>query len=516
LDDKQVRKSLTTHFQNRKNTDMPGWKEIFLYRQDNPLLFTSLYFWIFFYIVFLLYSIVYKKKVLRNTYLFVVSLFFSLLIFTTLLDYSMGLLIYRAKSKRRKRLFVFFSLLGNLGVLAYFKYAYFFTELFNQLFHTHYQVADLLAQWTNQLTGSHFDISAIILPVGISFYTFQSLSYTLDVYRGKLEPVRNLVDFGFYVSFFPQLVAGPIVRANMFVPQLYQDYRVSRQEMGHAIFLIINGLIKKMIISDFLSINFVDRVFENPSAFTGMENLLAVYGYSAQIYCDFSGYTDIAIGVALLMGFRLPLNFNSPYKATSITDFWKRWHISLSTWLRDYLYISLGGNRKGSVRTYLNLMITMLLGGLWHGAHLRFVIWGGLHGLGLAAERLWTDLVKKPLRITRGIHALQVFLTFHFVTFLWIFFRADSLDSARVMIHRIFSIDDLALVTKVLMNYWPVITMITISFLIHWLPSRFKLWYRGSFIRFPFVVKVLLVILAVFLIIQLKSSQIQPFIYFQF
>ena len=291
-----------------------------------------------------------------------------------------------------RRVFILFSIISNLGILAYFKYTGFIVNTINDLLELIIKVYDFLAAFSNSHLGTSFNISNIILPVGISFFTFQSLSYTIDVYRKKMEPVRNIIDFGFYVSFFPQLVAGPIVRASEFIPQLYSEFQLAKREFSHALFLISKGLIKKIIISDFIAINFIDRVFDAPSIYSGFENLMAVYGYGLQIYCDFSGYTDIAIGVALILGFRLPVNFNSPYKAASITDFWKRWHISLSRWLKDYLYIPLGGNRKGKIRTNINLMITMLLGGLWHGASLRFIIWGGLHGIGLVINRIWNSI----------------------------------------------------------------------------------------------------------------------------
>ena len=313
-------------------------KDILLYSEAKPLLFTRLYFWGFYALLLVIYSVIYKKNPLRNAYLFFISLFFyyksggyffTLLIFSTIADFTLGQLIYSAKTSLKKKLFVATSVIINLSLLGYFKYTYFFTDILNTTFHSDFEVINYLASWTNSLTGSSFDISRIILPVGISFYTFQTISYTVDVYRGKLKPVKNIIDFGFYVSFFPQLVAGPIVRAAEFIPQLYQKFKLSKREFGHAVFLILNGLVKKMLISDYISINFVDRIFESPFSFTGFENLMAVYGYSIQIYCDFSGYTDIAIGVALLLGFRLPINFNSPYKAINITDFWRRWHISL-------------------------------------------------------------------------------------------------------------------------------------------------------------------------------------------
>jgi D-alanyl-lipoteichoic acid acyltransferase DltB (MBOAT superfamily) len=223
------------------------------------------------------------------------------------------------------------------------------------------------AQFTNTLAGTHFTVDKILLPVGISFYTFQTISYSIDIYRKQLEPVKNIVDFGFFVSFFPQLVAGPIVRASEFIPQLYQPYRLTQYNFGLSIFWILKGFIKKVVIGDYIAVNFIDRVFDSPTMYTGFENLMALYGYSLQVYADFSGYTDMAIGIALLMGFTLPVNFNSPYKAKNVGEFWKRWHMSLSSWLRDYLYIPLGGNRGGSIGTWvtaiaISLFIILLSG----------------------------------------------------------------------------------------------------------------------------------------------------------
>lgn len=469
---------------------------------------------------------------LRNAYLFIMSLFFyyksggyffTLLVFSTIVDFTIGQLIYKSKSELKQKLLVTTSIIINLSLLAYFKYAYFFTDIFNTSFHTDFKVINHLANWTNSIFGSSFDISKIILPVGISFYTFQTISYTVDVYRKKLKPVKNIIDFGFYVSFFPQLVAGPIVRAAEFIPQLYQKYRLTKQEFGHAVFLILNGLVKKMLISDYISINFVDRVFDSPISFTGFENLMAMYGYSIQIYCDFSGYTDIAIGIALILGFRLPVNFNSPYKAINITDFWRRWHISLSSWLRDYLYIPLGGNKKGKTRTYINLMITMLLGGLWHGASLRFVIWGGIHGLGLVIHKLWAKL-NLSLSKYYTTHSsknmffrfISVFTTFHLVTFAWIFFRARNMHDAFGMIKQIASNFQFELVPIMLTSYYKSFIVIALGFLIHWLPSSLKENYRGFFIKSHILVKLIFVVLIIFVLIQVKSSEIQPFIYFQF
>jgi D-alanyl-lipoteichoic acid acyltransferase DltB (MBOAT superfamily) len=312
-------------------------------------------------------------------------------------------------------------------------------------------------------------------------------------------------------------VAGPIVRASEFIPQMYRKFQLRKEEMGHALFLISNGLIKKMIISDYISLNFVDRVFDQPVLYTGFENLMAVYGYSLQIYCDFSGYTDIAIGIALLMGFRLPVNFNSPYHADSISDFWRRWHISLSTWLRDYLYIPLGGNRKGTIRTDINLLITMLLGGLWHGANFRFILWGGLHGFALLVNKQWQKIFPcNPLHHNKLRYFIGTIVTFHFVTFCWIFFRANTMETAIEMIRRITSLTPLQMIGDILLSYRTVFSIILLGFLIHWMPSQWKENLRGRYIRTGISVKIILTVVLFFLIYQMKSSVIQPFVYFQF
>jgi len=503
-----------------------------MYSEEKPMLFTRLYFWAFFTVLLAFYSILYRRRAIRNAYLFVMSLFFyylssgyffTLLIFSTIADYTLGHLIYQANSRMKKKLFVATSVIINLGVLSYFKYSYFFINMINRIFDTNYEVVNLLAQFSNQLAETNFDVSTIILPVGISFYTFQTISYTVDIYRGKIKPVNNIIDFGFYVSFFPQLVAGPIVRAAEFVPQLYQKFKLTQREFSHALFLIMTGLIKKMLISDYISINYVDRVFEAPLSYSGFENAMAVYGYSLQIYCDFSGYTDIAIGVALLLGFRLPVNFNSPYKAISVTDFWKRWHISLSSWLRDYLYIPLGGNKKGKLRRHINIMITMLLGGLWHGAHLRFIIWGGIHGMALVIHKLWMSLMKNlyphyhpTYKRSRLNRFFSVFITFHVVTAAWIFFRSQNMRKANQMISQILYNFEAELIPRIIISYQEIFGVIAAGFILHWLPASFKERYRGWFIQTPWVVKVLAVLLLAIIIYQVKSAAIQPFIYFKF
>lgn len=500
-------------------------KKIFLFDENAPLIFTRFYFWAFFAVVLSVYVFIYKKRAVRNIFLFIASLFFYyktsglyflLLIFSTLVDYYIGKAIFNSDNKRKRKLLVALSAIVNLSVLSYFKYSYLFIDTINFIFNTHFQVVNYFAEMSNFLTGTHFDINKIILPVGISFYTFQTISYSVDIYRGHVKPVKNILDFGFYVSFFPQLVAGPIVRASEFVPQIYKDFNLTKREFGFAVFMILNGLLKKMMVSDYIAVNFIDRIFSNPMMYGGLENLLALYGYSIQVYLDFSGYTDIAIGVALLLGFRLPQNFNSPYKATSTGEFWKRWHMSLSSWLKDYLYIPLGGNRKGKFRTNINLMITMLLGGLWHGASWKFVIWGGLNGLGLVIYKLWRKI--SPFKGSKSIWVkiYSIFLTFNFITFTRIWFRAANTEKANALMYQIVHAFDLSHFWTIISSYKVVMILMVFAYIVHWLPTKIKNWYKNAFIESHIAVKVLAAIVAVFLIYQFRTANIQPFIYFQF
>jgi len=389
------------------------------------------------------------------------------------------------------------------------------------------------------------------------------MSYAIDVYRGHVKPVKNLLDFGFYVSFFPQLVAGPIVRAADFIPQLYKDYSLTKKQFGMALFWILNGLIKKMILADYIAVNFIDRVFSNPLSYSGFEGLMALYGYSLQVYADFSGYTDIAIGIAILMGFRLPKNFNSPYKAVSTGDFWKRWHISLSSWLKDYLYIPMGGNRGGSAFSFItlgiilffisliaasiwvalglllgvavtmvfawiiptfkrwlitniNIMLTMLIGGLWHGASWNFVLWGGLNGVGIVVYKLWRKISPWESKNTWYKRAWAIFLTFNFITFTRIWFRSESFSKAGDLIHQIRFNFNAAIIPDVATAFWKVFLVMLVGYIIHWLPGWFKNWYRETFVNTSLVVKALICFTAVFIIYQFMAADMVPFIYFQF
>jgi D-alanyl-lipoteichoic acid acyltransferase DltB (MBOAT superfamily) len=494
------------------------------YSAQASWLFTGFAFWVFFTVVVGLYSLLHKNVRVRNVYLLLVSIFFyyktggwfyTLLVFSCMSNYAWGMLIGNGSRKTIRLIALWAGVVMNLSLLAYFKYAFFFTDVLNSLVGDLFEPYNWLAAWWNSLTGTGIDTSEIILPIGISFFTFQAISYLVDVYKGRSAVVRNIFDFSFYLSFFPQLVAGPIVRASAFVPQLYKPYSLSKQEFGHALFLILCGLMKKLILSDFLAVNFIDRVFDAPGSFTGAENLMAVYGYALQIYGDFSGYTDMAIGVALLLGFRLPVNFNSPYKATSLTDFWRRWHISLSTWLRDYLYIPLGGNRKGKIRMYINLMVTMVLGGLWHGANIRFVIWGTLHGAVLVFEKALSKFRKRFFG-RKILRPLMVLLTFHIVCVGWVFFRAETADHVWQMFNRMWYSFDIIVLWQLWVAYPLIFGVMAGGFILHGLPDKWQEFMRGKFIGFPLWGKSVIVLIVLFILHLFFKTDIQPFIYFRF
>jgi alginate O-acetyltransferase complex protein AlgI len=562
--------------------------EFFVFTPQAPFIFTAFGFWAFFAAVLAVDAIVHRKRGLRHAFLFAASVFFYykttgffflLLLFTAVWDFLVGKRIHATLSPRARKAWLTASITMNLGVLFYFKYAYFFTDAFNQMMGTDSKVFNYLSHWSNGFFGTHFEVDKIILPIGISFFTFQSISYTVEVYRRQLEPVKRFTDFGFFVTFFPQLVAGPIVRSTDFIPQLYKDYSLSRPDFGLAVFWILNGLIKKILLSDYIATNFIDRVFAKPDGYTGVENLLALYGYSLQVYADFSGYTDMAIGIALLLGFQLTKNFDSPYKATSVSDFWRRWHMSLSNWLRDYLYIPMGGNQKGSIASYLllgffvalvallansflvlavsaailglllalsqlirsfgawlttnlNLMLTMLIGGFWHGASWNFIIWGGLNGLGLVVYKAWRRISPWEDKSEWYNRAWAIFLTFSFITFTRVWFRAGSNNgwsemeathnisaeffNATLMLQRIFFHMDLSLAPQVMAASWNVLLVIVAGLIIHWLPSSWKSYYRQQFALAPIWVIACSCFLVVFGVYQVLSADLQPFIYFQF
>ena len=480
---------------------------ILLYNPHEPLLFSSGAF-LFIFLFFMLVYFCLRKKVdarllfvtLFSYYFFYKSsgFYFFLLLIVTVSDFYIARRVARGKYPR---LWLILSLLIDLGLLAYFKYTNFF--------------AGLIAQ----MIGGNFQPWDIFLPVGISFYTFKTISYVVDIYRKKAQPMESLLDYAFYVSFFPTLLAGPITRATDFGPQIRKPLHISPEMFARGVFFIIIGLFKKAVISDYISQNFVDRIFDNPTLFSGGEVLLGLYGYTIQIYCDFSGYSDMAIGIALLMGYEIPMNFNAPLKADSMTDFWRRWHISLSTWIRDYVYISLGGNRRGKVFMYINQMIAMTACGLWHGASFNFVLWGVIHGALVCIHKFWSQTI---MRHDRHYHPsgirrfFSVLITFHVITFTWILFRCRDFDSAWIMIKQMVTKFNLSVLPDVFIAYKYVFILMLFALFTHFLPDSWqersvKVLQKGGV-----VLSAVAITIVIFIIMQVKSSDVQPFIYFQF
>lgn len=485
--------------------------DLLKYNPEEPLIFTNGLF-LFLFAIFAIFYYAWRENLNRRIiYVILFSLYFYyktsgfyflLLILVSIWDCLLGILIHKSGKQLNKRIYLAISVCLNLSLLGYFKYTGFLMGIFSTI------------------TNGNLEFENIFLPIGISFFTFQSMSYVIDIYRGRIAPLRLYIDYLFYISFFPQLVAGPIVRARDFIPQITRKLYVSREMFGTGIFLICTGIFKKSIISDYIGVNFVDRIFDNPLLYSGFENLLGVYGYALQIYCDFSGYSDIAIGLALLLGFHFNKNFDSPYKSATITEFWRRWHISLSSWLKDYLYISLGGNRKGNVRTYINLIITMLLGGLWHGAALRFILWGALHGISLAVHKftmgLFSGFKAQGIDMPRWRRLIGVFVTFHIVCLGWILFRAETLQTGVIMVQQIFTKFGFNLIPDVIIGYKYVLLFILVGYLLHFMPDKWEQRSVKKVIDAPIWTWIIMIVIIIWAVMQIKSADIQPFIYFQF
>ena len=482
------------------------------YSPTSPLLFNTGLF-IFFFLTFIAgYTLLSGRRTppLRLLYVTAFSYYFyyknagawcMLLAVITLVNFFCAIGMERSGSQQARKRWMWTAVGFMLAQLAFFKYTNW--------------VLSTLAGFTLLPADTQLDLPMLI---GISFFTFQSMSYIIDVYRRQMPATRSLTDFAFFVSFFPTLLAGPILRARTFLPQLRQPIHITHQMMGSGTWFIIMGLFKKCIISDYISQNFVSRIFDNPALYSGLENLLGVYGYALQLYCDFSGYSDMAIGIALWMGFSLPPNFRAPYKSDSITDFWRRWHISLSSWLRDYLYISMGGNRCSRWRMYFNQFMTMLLGGLWHGASWNFVIWGSVHGVALCLHKAWQQLLghDKHYHPTGLRRVLAVVLTFHLVCFSWLFFAGSSFESSAAMLTQIFTNFQPQLITQFVAGYPEVTALMTLGFVLHFLPTRLNERTEALMGRTPSILLAVLLALTIIWVIQVKGSEIQPFIYFKF
>lgn len=482
------------------------------YIPTQPLLFNTGLF-IFFFLTFIAgYTLLSGRRTtaLRLLYVTAFSYYFYyknagawclLLAVITLVNFGCAIAMEKSETDKQRKVWLWVALVFMLGQLAFFKYTNF--------------VLGTFAGFGALPEGTSLDLPMLI---GISFFTFQSMSYIIDVYRRQMNATRSLTDFAFFVSFFPTLLAGPILRARTFLPQLRQPVVITHEMMGTGTWFIIIGLFKKCIISDYISQNFVSRIFDNPSLYSGLENLLGVYGYALQLYCDFSGYSDMAIGLALWMGFHIPANFRAPYKSDSITDFWRRWHISLSTWLRDYLYISMGGNRCSRWRMYFNQFMTMLLGGLWHGASWNFVIWGCVHGVSLCLHKAYQQLLghDKKYHPTGVRKFIAIFLTFHLVCFSWLFFAGASTEASVAMLTQIFTNFQPQLISQFVVGYPEVTALMVTGFVLHFLPESWSRFTEKQMGSSSSILLALMLVGMIIWVIQVKGSEIQPFIYFKF
>ena len=518
--------------------------------------FNSVEYAIFFAAIFVAFWSLRHRHGLRTLLLVLASAFFytrfdygrshphlgyvylSVLFCSAAIDFALARAIHQTEDKRRRFQLMVISVVYNLGVLAYFKYTNFGIETVRgALAHAHVYLQPRTLQ--------------VILPIGISFFTFETMSYTIDVYRRELVPAKSFLEYMLFISFFPHLVAGPIIRPKDMLPQLRADPVIDAVQGSRGLWLVACGLLKKVVIADYLALNIVDRVFDRTDWFSGPEVLAGIYGYALQIYCDFSGYTDIAIGSALLLGYVLPKNFDSPYRSRSLQEFWHRWHISLSSWLRDYLYIPLGGSRGGAWKTYRNLMITMVLGGLWHGASWNFVLWGAMHGGALAVTRmwqrfrarragsadffLWGGMFGAALAVTRiwqrfrarragspepevngtrgsiVVEVMQGVLTFHYVCLAWVFFRAASFQQALTVLRQLFRGGmHLSNLSR------GVALCLLAGFVTHLLPENAHLRLRDAFVRLPAPAQGGLLFVVALVLREVASSAVVPFVYFQF
>ncbi|MFM7005929.1 MAG: MBOAT family O-acyltransferase [Flavobacteriales bacterium] len=482
--------------------DFSALLQQFSYLEEQPLLFHHGLFLFLFANFLILYGLLYSKAKLQKALLVAFSFYFYykssgnyllLLLLTVSADYLFSLLITKVQSQRVSKMLTAAAILFSLSFLLYFKYLDFFLQSFG--FGTESNTA-----------FAHF------LPIGISFYTFQSISYLVDIHRQKIK-VPAFLDYLLYMSFFPHLVAGPIVRAKDFLPQLRKKVKVSKANLNEGFYLITKGFIKKALIADFIA-QYVDIIYASPKGVGGVEATFAVLGYALQIFCDFSGYTDMAIGVALLLGYRLCLNFDSPYKAIHITEFWRKWHISLSSWLRDFIYIPLGGNQKGFTLQLLFLLLTMTIGGLWHGADWKFVWWGIGHGLLLIIHKLILKAFG-PTTNKWGM-AFSWLLTFVCVVLLWIPFRAQSLTDTTYIFSALSKGIDWSTLQIFCVQNWNFVLVLVAGFALTLVPVAVKEQIQKFYLKESYVVKLLIFIVLIQLMYEFQSAEIQPFIYFQF
>ena len=484
-------------------------REALDFDQANPLLFNTGLFLLLFTLFIGIYQAASRWRIVKMLAVIAFSLYFYwkssagycfILLGVCVFDYVLGWILGHTRPVAARKMLVAVNVAVNVGMLVYFKY-------FN-----------MLIEGFASITGRDFDAMDIILPAGISFFCFRSISYIVDIYRRKLEPCTNLLDYIFFLTFFPPLLAGPVVRAVDMLPQIKANNAATRAMVSEGLFLIICGLVKKVIVADYLSGNFVSRIFENPSLYSGFENLMGAMGFSIQLYCDFSGYSDMAIGLALLMGFRFRDNFDSPFKSQNPTEFWRRWHISLSTWLRDYIYIPLGGNRKGKHRQRANLMTTMAIGGLWHGASPMYIIWGVYNGGLLIAHKWLTKLMPAHPRLknTRPAVTVNILVTLALTVLGFMFFRATSLENIWLMLKQIFTDFRPAAIPAFLSSYAIISALLCGAYLLHFMPRRLTDRVREAYGATPLAVQSLILALVIFLVIQTRQSELVPFVYLQY
>jgi alginate O-acetyltransferase complex protein AlgI len=539
-----------------------------------PLVFTELDFWLFFILLIFVFSLLQKQKLVKSIFITVVSLFFYyksaklfvlFLIFSMFWNFAIGNWISKSEDQGKKKRWLVIGISLNILLLVYFKYGFFFTESFNELFKTKFELLNQFALWGNGFFGEGSFDTKLFAAGGVSFITFQSISYIVDVYRKEVEPVKNVFDYTFYATFFPQLILGPIAKAKDFIPQIYKPYYLDKIDFSWASIQIVKGLIKKLILADYIAVHFIDKVMDAPETYPGFVGIVAMWAYSLFIYGDFSGYTDIATGIARLMGFRLTKNFDSPYKAINVADFWRRWHRSLGAFFREYLYIPLGGNKTGGIGSYvmisviliflifitqnfnliyiylgvtavyliliyfipnfknfvhrdLNLLITMIVGGLWHGPSENFVIWGTMNGIALVIFNYWKKISpyeKSEKWITRF---WKIFITFNFITFTRIWFRLQEDDAPGKFLEHIYSKFDFSgeVFAKFFEAFMPALIIIIVGFILHWLPQNWKNRAEEKYTRLHIVSQVFVVVVIVVLVYQAVTDTSRPFVYLQF
>lgn len=477
------------------------------------MLFTSIFFWIIF-IAFLMLFPLFRELSPEAMMLYVVA--FSLAVFMKgsgwLVVVLLGVSVFtwavarymNDQQGKKRQLMLSLIIIADLLPLLYYKYS----------------VAG--ANLWSAMVGTNFSLEVIAVPAGISFFTFQAISYAVDVYRKRFQQRLSYLEFLFYLSFFPIVFAGPITRAEVFFANFKRKGKGKKSPLQPiptallyaGLWFIMSGLIKKLVVADYIA-QYNDLIFDDPEAFSGFEVLMGTIGYSVQIFCDFSGYSDISIGMAALLGVGLPENFNYPYLSRNVTEFWHRWHISLSSWFRDYIYIPLGGNRKGTMRTHLNIFLTMIVAGLWHGSTVMFLLWGAIHGVALIlhkANRTWLDKIpdNSLTKITSWL------LTFIFIVAAWVFFRSDSLATCNIIFSRIFLNMDMNYIVPFISTRTLWVIILCLVGLAHLVRRRLHHRMIDCYVRTPLIVKVLLFLVVVQICIQMHSSSVQPFIYYRF